>query len=85
MYYACMPNIQVRDVPPDVHARLVARAARRGQSLQQYLAGELAGLATAPTLDDVIDQIEARANGVRLTVADVIDSLDVERAERDRR
>ncbi|TPW09530.1 MAG: hypothetical protein FD127_4116, partial [Acidimicrobiaceae bacterium] len=32
-----MPNVQVRDVPVEVHEALVRRAELAGQSLQQFL------------------------------------------------
>lgn len=82
MYNACMTNIQVRDVPKDVHEALVARAARAGQSLQQYLARQLALLASVPTLDDVIDRIEQRRSGGALTTQDAVEALEAERARR---
>lgn len=58
-----MPNLLVRDLPADVHAELQRRAERRGQSLQQYLTGELTRLAERPTLDEVLDRIERRRGG----------------------
>ncbi|MBW3537384.1 MAG: hypothetical protein KY395_06415, partial [Actinobacteria bacterium] len=58
-----MPNVQIRDVPDDVHAALVRRAERAGQSLQQYLAARLAEIASAPTLEEVLDRIEVRPKG----------------------
>jgi plasmid stability protein len=58
-----MRSILVRGVPDDVHSALARRAERRGQSLQQYLAGELARLAERPTLDEVLDRIERRRGG----------------------
>ncbi len=58
-----MANVLVRDVPEEVHARLQARAAGRGQSLQQYLAGELSRLAEQPTMDEVLARIAARRGG----------------------
>ncbi|HEV2809590.1 MAG TPA: hypothetical protein VGV93_04225 [Acidimicrobiales bacterium] len=76
-----MPNVQIRDVPDDVHAALVRRAERAGQSLQQYLAARLAEIASAPTLEEVLDRIEARPKG-RLSRGDVIDALTVDRARR---
>ena len=81
MYSACMPNVQVRDVPDDVHRVLVKRAAAAGQSLQQYLAGRLAALALTPTLDEVLERIEHRDAG-NLSAADAIRSRDRERARR---
>lgn len=76
-----MPNIQVRDVPDEVHETLVRRAERAGQSLQQYLAGQLADIAATPTLDDVLDRIEDRSKG-RLTHKAAIESIAAERARR---
>jgi plasmid stability protein len=76
-----MPNVQIRDVPDEVHAALVRRAERAGQSLQQYLAGRLEEMASAPTLEEVLDRIEGRPKG-RLSRHDAIDSLTAERARR---
>ena len=58
-----MPNVLVRDLPDEVHASLQRRAEAAGQSLQQYLAGELTRLATTPTLHDVLDRIGRRHGG----------------------
>jgi hypothetical protein len=81
MYSACMPNVQIRDVPDDVHAALVRRAERAGQSLQQFLAARLEEIASAPTLEEVLDRIEGRRKG-RLSRGDAIDTLTAERARR---
>lgn len=58
-----MTNVLVRDIPEGVHAALQRRAERRGQSLQQYLAGELRRLAGRPSLDEVLDRIDRRQGG----------------------
>ena len=76
-----MPNVQVRDLPDDVHAVLVQRAERAGQSLQQYLTAQLAWLAASPTADEVLDRIEQRATG-DLSSAQAIEALDEARADR---
>ena len=76
-----MRSILVRDVPDDVHAALVRRAERRGQSLQQYLAGELVRLAERPALDEVLDRIERRRGG-RVALSDAVGALGEERAAR---
>jgi len=76
-----MPNVQVRDVPDEVHAALVHRAERAGQSLQQYLAAQLAVIAGTPTLEEMLDRIDGRAKG-RLTGADAIAGIDADRARR---
>jgi hypothetical protein len=76
-----MPNVLVRDVPEDVHAALQLRAERQGQSLQQYLAGELARLAERPTLGEVLDRIERRRGGL-VGFAQAVEDLSSERSSR---
>ena len=76
-----MPNVLVRDLPDDVHAGLQRRAAAAGQSLQQYLAGELTRLATTPTMDEVLDRI-ARRRGGRVGFDTAVADLDDERSRR---
>ena len=76
-----MPNVQVRDVPDDVHEQLIRRAELAGQSLQQYLSAQLAAIAATPTLDDVLDRIEKRNKG-RLSMRDAVTALESERARR---
>jgi hypothetical protein len=63
LHNASMPNVLVRDVPENVHAQLQARADQRGQSLQQYLAGELRRLAERPSMDEILARIAARKGG----------------------
>ena len=58
-----MPNVLIRDVPENVHARLQARADDHDQSLQQYLAGELRRLAERPSMDEVLARIATRHCG----------------------
>jgi hypothetical protein len=58
-----MPNILIRDVPDDVHVILARRAGLSGQSLQQYLVGQLRQLAERPSLDEVLARIESRNLG----------------------
>jgi antitoxin FitA len=74
-------NVLVRDLPDDVHAALQRRAERRGQSLQQYLAGELRRLAEQPTVDEVLEQIEQRRGGT-VGLAQAAEDLREERARR---
>ena len=48
MYDRMMPrNVQVKNVPDDVHRVLRQRAAAAGQSLQEYLLGELTEIRAA--------------------------------------
>jgi len=73
-----MPNLLVRDVPEAVHAALQRRAEQRGQSLQQYLAGELKRLAERPSLDEVLDRI-GRHRGGRVGLTQAVQDLAGER------
>ena len=43
-----MVALQIRDVPEELRDRLSELASQRGQSLQQYLSGELRRLADRP-------------------------------------
>ncbi len=81
MYYPCMTNVQIRNVPDEIHKALVRRAAVAGQSLQQYLTAQLTELATKPTMDEVITRSESGPLG-SLSSANAIDALDVDRARR---
>lgn len=81
MYRACMPNVQVRDVPDEVHEALVRRAAQAGQSLQQFLASQLAQIAATPTMREVLDRIERRPKGA-LSADAALEAIDEERARR---
>lgn len=58
-----MPNIQVKDVPEDVHRILRSRAAAAGQSLQEYLLARLTREARRPTLEEVIQRMGQRSGG----------------------
>ncbi|MFN2608422.1 MAG: hypothetical protein ABR511_11130 [Acidimicrobiales bacterium] len=73
-----MPNLLVRDVPEGVHAALQRRAEQRGQSLQQYLAGELKRLAERPSLDEVLDRIGSHRGG-RVGLAQAAQDVTEER------
>lgn len=81
LHYASMPNVLVRDLPADVHAELQRRAERRGQSLQQYLAGELGRLVARPELDEVLDRLDGRRGG-RVGLAQAADDTAAERSRR---
>lgn len=72
-----MSNLQVRDVPDDVRQTLKTRAAAAGQSLSQYVLGELSRLARQPTLNELTERIGHRAAADPRTPA-----ADILRAER---
>jgi antitoxin FitA len=56
-----MPNVQVRDVPDDVHRRLKSQAALAGQSLNEYLLARMSELARLPTVPELAERIRERA------------------------
>jgi len=55
-----MANVQVRDVPDDVHRRLKSRAALAGQSLNEFLLQRMSELARVPTVPELAERIRRR-------------------------
>jgi antitoxin FitA len=76
-----MPNVQIREVPDDVHKALVRKAELAGQSLQQYLSAQLVVIASTLTVDEVLDLIERRHKGT-VSRTGTIAALRDERARR---
>lgn len=74
-----MPNVQVRDVPDDVHRRLKSQAALAGQSLNEFLLARMKEIARVPTVPELAERIRQRAPYTGPSSAKVI------RQERDRR
>jgi hypothetical protein len=74
-----MPNIQVRDVPDEVHRRLKAHAAMAGQSLNEFLVGRMSDIARTPSVADLAERLRGRGT------YDGPSSADVIRRDRDRR
>ncbi len=52
-----MPGITIRNVPQATRDVLATRAARAGQSLQEYLFGELERMASTPTIDEWLERV----------------------------
>lgn len=75
-----MPALQIRDFPDNLHRTLKARAARRGQSLSEYVSGVVAREAKTPTLDDFAERLGHRGSAGEATTANVVEII---RAERD--
>lgn len=75
-----MSALQIRDFPEDLHLTLKARAARRGQSLSEYVSGVLTREANTPTLDEFAERLGHRGSADEATTADVVEII---RAERD--
>lgn len=73
--------ITVRDVPEDVRDELAARAARAGQSLQEYLRGMLVDTVSRPAVGDVVARARARvvATGSRIDAEAILAARDADR------
>jgi len=73
--------IKVRNVPAEVRHELEARAARAGQTFQEYLRRFLIDAAERPTATDVIARARARvsAAGAQVATASILAARDVER------
>lgn len=76
-----MPSVQVKNVPDDVHRILRERAARAGQSMQEYLLDLLSTGAREPTLAEVLDRAAGRSGG-RAPLAEVTAFIRTERDSR---
>jgi plasmid stability protein len=76
-----MVAVTIRDVPDGVRSELAARAARAGQSLQEYLRGILVTAAAKPTVEEVVDRARARVavTGLRLDSAATLQARDADR------
>ena len=74
-------SITVRDVPAEVRDELASRAARAGQSLQEYLRCFLVDAASKPGAADVIARARARvsATGARVDAAAILAARDADR------
>lgn len=76
-----MVAVTIRDVPDDVRDELAARAARAGQSLQEYLRALLVDTVDKPTLDEVLSRARARVTSTRtrLDSAATLSARDADR------
>ncbi len=55
-----MADLQIHDVPTDVHRRLRSLAALAGQSLNEFLLARLNDLAYKPSVPELLDRISER-------------------------
>lgn len=53
--------IQIRNVPPDLHALLTDRAKASGMNLSDFLKKQLERMAAVPTNAEIFAQVEADA------------------------
>ena len=81
-YYAIMSvQITIRNIRTDVRDELAARAARKGQSMQEFLRHELERMAALPTAEELLEKLRQRkkATGTRLERSDVLVARDADR------
>jgi plasmid stability protein len=72
--------VQIRNVPPELHRRLKARAAIEGLSMSDYVLREVRKALDRPTRQEVLERLQAQPlRRLRHRAAEVI------RAERDSR
>ena len=74
-------QITIRGVPDEVRDELAARAALRGQSMQEYLRGELERIATKPSVEVWLERVQERkaVYGTQVTAADILEARDRDR------
>lgn len=72
--------VQIRNVPPELHRKLKARAAIEGLSMSEFVMRELRKALDRPTRQEILDRLRARpVRRLRRPAAEVI------RDERDAR
>lgn len=64
--------VQIRNVPDALHRKLKIRAADLGQTLSDYLLGELERLAARPTREEMLTRIHGRRRVTLKTPAAVV-------------
>ena len=74
-------SVTIRDVPERVRDELAARAARAGQSLQEYLRRHLIEQTSKPRLADVLDRARTRVRvtGSRVEADSILSARDADR------
>lgn len=80
-FNAMSKSVTIRDLPEDTHRELAARAARGGQSLQEYLRGELIELARKPDVASLMARVSERKRrtGQRLSRDVIVAHRDADR------
>jgi antitoxin FitA len=79
LYALRMKNLQIRNVPDEVHRRLKSRAALEGRSLSEYALAELLRGLERPTRRELLDRVQQRSP---VQEVDVVDILREEREAR---
>ncbi|MCZ2804890.1 hypothetical protein O2W18_07255 [Modestobacter sp. VKM Ac-2983] len=71
----------IRDVPDETRDELAARAARAGQSLQEYVRAQLTALAKRPSPEELWDRVQQRVQetGTALSAEVILDLREADR------
>jgi hypothetical protein len=77
-----MASIQIRNVPEPVHNEMKRRAAAAGQSLSDYLLVELQKLASYPTLNEWLDELD-ELDVITAEPGEVADAIRISHEDRD--
>ena len=85
MYNACMPNIQVRDVPEQVRRTLASAARSKGQSMQAYLLALLEEDARRASNVALLKRVRETGAGYVAEPGDTAAEMAAIRSERDQR
>ena len=65
--------VQIRNVPPELHRKLKARAAIEGLSMSEFVMRELRKALDRPTRQEILDRLRARpVRRLRRPAAEVI-------------
>jgi plasmid stability protein len=73
--------LQVRDVPEEARRALKARAASRGQSLNNYMLAVIEREVARPTVAEVLARAGERTERATASAVDVLDATRREREE----
>lgn len=73
-------SMTIRDIPDDVRNELAARAARSGQSLQEYMRGVIIDVAWRPSSDDWLARARELARSLPpISTEEILDDIHADR------
>jgi len=72
-------NIQIRNVPDDVHEVYKRRAAAAGMSLQEYLLADLRERAGRLSMDEAMARIDRHRRGSTVRAEDIVEAIREDR------
>lgn len=74
-------QITIRGVPEEVRDKIAARAAAKGQSMQEYLRGELVRLVARPSIEEWLRDVRAHKRAMKnsVTTEEILRARDADR------